>query len=240
MEHKVRQMEIDAEVFESIRGPLASVARQALRAHINIRGAPSTETSSSESKNRPSLGSLTQLSAPATTTSHQVSVTTAATSMTAGSPVRGRAGTSSSNPYSLSSPQAAYHGGGMGLPMARQQHCHSQQPSQPQFTHMSPMVSQAGLGHQVAGSGNMAASFAGITAADDPAGNFYAFNYVFAAPPPPPPPHAQGHHPTASWAGAGSVPYPAPHAMPQNFGGLTGAEYYGDVGDYSQGGQDEV
>ncbi|KAM7208151.1 POZ-, AT hook-, and zinc finger-containing protein 1 [Naviculisporaceae sp. PSN 640] len=225
MEHKVRQKEIDANVFESIRGHLASVARQALRAHINIRGAPSTETSSSESK-KLSLGSSAQLSAPATTTSHQLSATTAATSITAGSPVRGRAATNTTTSYTLSPP---YHG--MSIPLAQQ---HSQQQhSPPQFTHMSP-IPQSGLGHPQVAAGNMG-GFAGIATADD-LNSFYAFNYTF---PPPPPPHPQGHHPT-SWAGAGNVPFAATHGMSPNFTGIPGAEYYGDVGDFSQTGQDEV
>jgi len=227
MEHKVRQKEIDPEVFEAIRGPLASVARQALRAHINIRGPPSTETSSSESKNRPSLGSSAQLSVPATTTSHQLSAPTAATSITAGSPIRGRPGpgpAASATAYTLSQP---YHG--MGIPMAR---THSQQP-QPQFAHMSP-IPQPGMSHQVPGAGNMA-GFAGITGADDP-NNFYAFNYMFT----PPPPHHQGHHPAASWPAPRNVQYPGSHAIAQNYPALPGADYYGEVADYRQGGQDDV
>lgn len=226
MEHKVQQKEIDPGVFESIRDHLGSVARKALRAHMNIRGVPSTETSSSESK-KLSLGSSAQLSGPVTTASHQLSATTAATSVTAGGPVRGRAATNPTANYTLSPP---YHG--MGISMARQ---HSQQQhSPPQFAHMPPIPRPA-LGHPQVGGGNIA-SFAGIAAQEDPAGNFYTFNYMFT---PPPPSHPQGHH-AASWAGANSVPFAAPHGMPQNFTGLSGAEYYGDMGDYSQTGQDEV
>ncbi|KAK4209755.1 POZ-AT hook-and zinc finger-containing protein 1 [Rhypophila decipiens] len=216
MEHKVSQKEIDPEVFEAIRGPIASVARQALRAHINIRGAALTETSSSESKNRPSLGSSAQLSDPATTASHQLSAATAATSITTESPIRARAATNTT--YTLS---PLYHG--MGIPLARQ---HSQQPPL-QFTHM-PRIAEVPAGNM--------ASFAGITAADDQSTSFYAFNYMFT---PPPPSHHQAHHPN-NWAGPNSVPFPTPHTMPQNYPPLAGAEYYGDVTDYGQGGQEDV
>ncbi|KAK3315542.1 hypothetical protein B0H66DRAFT_536408 [Apodospora peruviana] len=237
MQHKVLQKEIDEEVFKAIRGPLESAARQALRAHINILGPPSTETSSSESKNRQSLigGSSTHLSAPATTSSHQLSATTGTTSMTASSPMRGRSGPAAPNtaPYTLS---PGSYGMGMSQSMTR---AHSQQP-QPQYTHMhhpSPSMQAGPLGHQVSG-------FTAAMPTDDPANSFYGYhNYMFAAPPPPAHHHHQGH--ANSWPSPGSVSFTGTHqTMSQNFAplGPGGTDsFFGDVRDFGQGtGQEEL
>jgi len=207
LDHKIQQGDIDFELpVDTIRERLKSVAQQTFRTFRNIHGRIETETSSSsQSRNQLSLigGSSTHMSVPTTAASHQLTASTAATS------VGTRQSHASSNTYTLS--QGA--GYGMGIPMGRAQPPSHGQGQPPQF--MASPHALAQVPSPAALHGNAMTGFQmGPGPGDDPAAasNFYypystAMTSMFPPPAPGPQPGSWG--PAAGGSPHHHVQFPA-------------------------------
>ncbi len=137
MDHKLGQGDINLSDRQNLRIAVKSVAQLAFKTYINLHGKLSPATSSGDSQNRLSLAgrSSTHLSDPATAASHQLTGTTAATSI---SSVRGGHG-SPSHAYALNSTGTSY--GMIPRSMARQhQHPSQQGPSSHGFMGAPPLT----------------------------------------------------------------------------------------------------
>ncbi|KAK3343495.1 hypothetical protein B0T25DRAFT_554469 [Lasiosphaeria hispida] len=214
MDHKVNQGDIDLSDRDNIRNGVKSVAQIAFKAYTNLHGKMSPETSSGESQQRLSLtgGSSARLSDPATTASHQMTATTAATSIASGSHGGNHA---PANNYTLNS-AAPYGMRRMPRALAAAR-THTQPPNpSPQRYMAAPPLPQVASGTEMSSPMQRSLSGFGAMGPGDPAGSFY-YTYPMYSP-------AQG-----SWVPSSAVGFPPGQmaAMPQDFG-MGGATYFGE------------
>jgi len=207
MDHKVAQGDIDLADPDNIRHGVKSVAQLTFKTYISLHGRLSPETSSGDSRNRPSLAgaSSTHLSDPVTMASHQLSATTAGTSIVSG---HGSQAGRPQGSYAMGSPY------GMRIPraMANPPRPFMAAPPMPQVPagpDMTSSIQQPPL--QASGM----PTFGGMSAAD-PGGAYY-YPYMFSPP--------QG-----SWAPSNPVAFPQGHmtGMGQDYG-LGGAGFFAEA-----------
>ncbi|KAK3386428.1 hypothetical protein B0H63DRAFT_136532 [Podospora didyma] len=191
LDHKHQQGDIELPDSQLLRDRLENVVRQTFKTYVSIHGNLSPEISSSESQHR---RSSTLLSAPATNASHQLTATTAATSIASGQVIRTQQHPNTFT-YGIS-------------PIPTQQHA----PPRQQFLPGPPLAPPMHPGNHP-----HISEFAGMGHAADNAAGFY-YSLMFHHPPPPPQGSPWGPPTGNVNVNVNAVPFtPSAHHLPQNF-----------------------